>query len=131
VYRSDDGKEQWHDITEGLPSRFGFVLGLHSQDPDTIFVMLEDHAETGEAGGARRYVPDVKMIFYRSRNGGYWEPLTNGLPQKNAFIYSMHEGMTTDGIDPCGIYLGTSTGQVFYSRDDGDNWEFLSSACDP
>ena len=126
VYRSDDGGDHWHDITDGLPSRFGFVLGLHSQDPDTIYVMPEDHATTEQVGGSKRYVPDAKMIVYRSRNGGNdWEPLTNGLPQNHAYIHSMREGMATDSMDPCGIYLGTSTGQVFYSRDDGDNWELL------
>jgi len=88
--------------------------------------MPKVHPKTVEAGGTRRYVPDAKMIIDRSRNGGDdWEPLTNGLPRKNAFIHSMHEGMATDGIDPCGIYLGTSAVQVFYSRDDRDNWEFL------
>ena len=64
VYRKDDGGYHWHDITEGRPSRFVFVLGSHSQDPDTIFVMPEDDAETGEAGRARRYVPDAKIIIY-------------------------------------------------------------------
>ena len=88
--------------------------------------MPEDHATTEQAGGSKRYVPDAKMIVYRSRNGGNdWEPLTNGLPQNHAYIHSMREGMATDSMDPCGIYLGTSTGQVFYSRDDGDNWELL------
>lgn len=126
VFRTDDGGNNWRDISEGLPSRFGFVLGIHSQDPDTIYVMPEDHATIEELGGGRRYVPDARMIVYRSRNGGGdWEPLTNGLPQNHAYIHSMREGMATDGLDPCGVYVGTSTGQVFYSRDEGDSWELL------
>jgi photosystem II stability/assembly factor-like uncharacterized protein len=126
VFRSDDGGDNWKDITDGLPSRFGFVLGLHSQDLNTIYVMPEDQSTKDQPGGSIRYVPDGKMIVYRSRNGGDdWEPLTNGLPQQHAYIHSMREGMATDDMNPCGIYIGTSTGQVFYSRDDGDNWELL------
>ena len=127
VFRSDSTGESWDDITEGLPSRFGFVLGLHSQDPETLYVMPEDKVMAdGEVGGTLRYVTDAKFRVYRSRNGGQdWEPLTNGLPQKNAYLHAMREGMATDSLDPCGIYIGTTTGQVFYSRDDGDSWELL------
>ena len=127
VFRSNSAGESWDDITEGLPSRFGFVLGLHSQDPDTLYVMPEDKVMAdGEVGGELRYVTDAKFRVYRSRNGGQdWEPLTNGLPQKNAYLHSMREGMATDSFDPCGIYIGTTAGQVFYSRNDGDSWELL------
>ena len=127
VFRSNSAGESWDDITEGLPSRFGFVLGLHSQDPETLYVMPEDKVMAdGEVGGELRYVTDAKFRVYRSRNGGQdWEPLTNGLPQKNAYLHSMREGMATDSFDPCGIYIGTTAGQVFYSRDDGDSWELL------
>jgi photosystem II stability/assembly factor-like uncharacterized protein len=126
TYRSDDGGGQWQDISEGLPSRFGFVMGLHSMDPDTYYVLPEDSAVEDEAGGMKRYVTDAKMRVFRSRDAGKnWQALSNGLPQQNAYLHVMREGMGTDSLDPCGIYVGTSTGQVFYSRDDGENWELM------
>ena len=133
VFRSDDGGDEWHDITEGLPSRFGFVLGLHSTDPDTLYVVPEDKVlNDGEVGGNMRYVTDAKFRVYRSRNAGEdWEPLTNGLPQKNAYIHIMREGMATDSFEPCGIYIGTSTGHLYYSRDDGDNWVLMADHLPP
>ena len=126
VFRSDSAGESWTDITGDLPSRFGFVMGLHSQDPYTIYVLPEDEALGDQVGGAKRYVTDAKMRVFRSRNAGRdWEPMTKGLPQKHAYINVLREGMATDDLDPCGIYLGTTTGQLFYSRDDGDNWELM------
>lgn len=126
VFRSDDGGRQWLDVSDGLPSRFGFVLGIHAADPDTIFVVPEDKALDGEVGGFVRYVTDAKFRVYRSRNAGAdWEPLTNGLPQQDAYVHLMREGMATDPLDNCGIYLGTTTGQIFASRDGGDSWELL------
>lgn len=126
VYRSDSGGQDWQDISEGLPSRFGFVLGLHSQDPQTLYVLPEDQALGDEIGGSVRYVSEGKMRVFRSRNGGSdWEPLTKGLPQQNAYLHFMREGMATDSLDPCGIYAGSTTGQIFYSRDDGNHWELL------
>lgn len=126
VFRSDDGGRQWLDVSDGLPSRFGFVLGIHAADPDTIYVVPEDTALNGEVGGFVRYVTDAKFRVFRSRNAGRdWEPLTNGLPQGNAYLHLMREGMATDPLDDCGIYLGTTTGQIFASRDDGDSWELL------
>ena len=75
---------------------------------------------------------DAKFRVYRSRNGGGdWHPLTAGLPQENAYLHVLREGMGTDSLDPCGIYLGTTTGQIFYSRDDGDNWELLADHLPP
>ena len=72
------------------------------------------------------------MRVFRSRNGGGdWEPMTNGLPQENAYINVLREGMATDALDPCGIYLGTTTGQIFYSRDDGDSWELMLDSLPP
>ncbi len=126
VYRSDSGGQDWQDITEGLPSRFGFVLGIHSQDPDTIYVLPEDQVQGTDVGGGLRYVTEAKFRVYRSRDGGEnWEALTNGLPQQGAYLHVLREGMATDHLDLCGIYLGTTTGQLFYSRNDGDSWELL------
>lgn len=125
-FRSDNAGRQWLDLSEGLPSRFGFVLGTHSTDPDTVYVVPEDKALGGAEGGGVRYVTDAKFRVYRSRNAGAdWEPLTNGLPQRNAYLHVMREGMATDSMEECGIYIGTTTGQIFYSRDDGDTWELL------
>ena len=126
VFRTDSGGAQWDDITEGLPSRFGFVLGLHSQDPDTIYVVPEDQVLGTDVGGGVRYVTEAKFRVYRSRDrGDSWEPLTNGLPQENAYIHVLREGMATDSLNPCGIYIGTVNGQIFYSRDEGDSWELM------
>ncbi len=126
VYRSDAGGADWADVSEGLPSRFGYVIGLHSQDPDTIYVLPVDEALGDEIGGGKRFVTGARLRVYRSRSGGAdWEPLTDGLPQTNAYLNVLREGMATDSMDPCGIYVGTTTGQVFYSRDDGDHWELL------
>ena len=132
VYRSDSAGEEWQDITEGLPSRFGFVLGLHSKDPDTLFVLPEDDVLGEDVGGGKRYVTDAKFRVYRSRNGGRdWEPLTRRLPQQGAYLHVLREGMATDSLDDCGIYVGTTTGQLFYSRDNGDNWELMMEHLPP
>ena len=126
VYRSDSGGVKWKDITGDLPSHFGMTLGVHSVDPSTIYVIPEDRATDENIGGTMRIVTDAQFRVFRSRNAGDdWEPLTKGLPQKRAYLHVMREGMATDGLDPCGVYVGTSTGQLFYSRDDGDSWELL------
>lgn len=132
VYRSGNGGKDWQDITQDLPSRFGFVLGRHPQDPDTLFVLPEDQAVGEEVGGGLRYVSEGKFRVYRSRNGGQdWEPLTRGLPQGNSYLHALREGMSTDALDPCGVYLGTTTGQIFYSRNDGGDWEMLVDQLPP
>ena len=126
VYRSDDGGATWTDISAGLPSRFGFVLGLHPHDPQTIYVVPEDEADDDTVGGMKRFVTGAKFRVYRSRNCGQtWETLTRGLPQENAFIHLLREGMATDQLNPAGIYVGTKAGQVFHSRNDGDDWLLL------
>lgn len=127
TYRSDDGGATWVDITEGLPSRFGLALTLHPHDPGTLYVLPEDNAlGEGEVGGEFRIVSGNKFRVFRSRNGGAdWEALANGLPQENAYLHSMREGMASDALDPCGVYVGTTNGQIFYSRDEGDNWELM------
>ena len=80
----------------------------------------------GEAGGGYRIVSEAKFRVFRSRNGGAdWTPMTKGLPQRSAFLHCMRECMATDPFDSCGIYGGTTTGQIFYSRDDGDSWEMM------
>lgn len=126
VFRSDSGGESWTDITGDLPSRFGFVLGIHSQDPNTIFVLPEDEATVDQVGGGLRYVTGAQFRVFRSRNKGQdWTPMTQGLPQENAYIHVLREGMATDALNPCGIYIGTVAGQLWFSRNDGDRWELL------
>ena len=126
VYRTIDYGDQWTDITEGLPSRFGFVLGLHHSDPHTLFVLPEDEALGTDVGGGIRYASGGKFRVFRSRTGGQvWEPLTSGLPQEHAYLHVLREAMATDTLDPVGIYLGTVNGQIFYSRDEGDHWELM------
>ena len=126
VYRTDNYGEEWTDITEGLPSRFGFVLGLHPRDPQTLFVLPEDEALGTDVGGGIRFASGARFRIFRSRTGGNeWEALTNGLPQEHAYIHVLREGLSTDTLDPVGIYVGTVNGQIFYSRDEGDHWELM------
>jgi photosystem II stability/assembly factor-like uncharacterized protein len=126
VYRSDSGGVDWEDISESLPSRFGFPLAINSQDPDVYYVLPEDEATKTTVGGGKRFVSHAKFCVYRTRNSGQsWESLTNGLPQQHAYLHVLREGMASDSLDPCGIYIGTTTGQVFYSRDNGDHWDLL------
>lgn len=126
VFRTEDYGSRWTDITEGLPSRFGFVLGLHPRDPQTLFVLPEDEALGTDVGGGIRYVSGGKFRVFRSRSGGKeWESLTNGLPQEHAYLHCLREGMATDTLDPVGVYLGTVNGQIFYSWDEGDHWEVM------
>ena len=126
VYRTCDGGDEWTNITEGLPSSFGFVLGLHPREPETLFVLPEDEVLGTDVGGGIRYASGARFRVFRSRTGGRdWEALTNGLPQEHAYLHVLREGMATDSLDPVGVYVGTVNGQVFYSRDEGDHWELM------
>ncbi len=121
VYRSDNGGQEWIDCCEGLPSRFGFPLQIHPHDPDTIYVIPEESPEF-------RCPVNAEFAVFRSRNRGEnWEKLDNGLPTKNAYLNIYRHAMCADTCDPCGIYVGTSTGQIFYSRDEGEHWEILAN----
>ena len=119
VYRSDNAGENWVDISEGLPSRFGFPLAVHPHDGDTIYVIPEESDEC-------RVTPGGAFRVYRSRDRGQnWEALTDGLPQQNAYQNVLRAALTTDTLDPAGIYVGTQGGQILASRDAGDRWEVL------
>lgn len=120
VYRSDDRGETWTEITEGLPSGFGYALALDAKDPDGAFVIPE-------ASSHMRTTIEGRLRVYRSRDAGAsWEALTHGLPQEHAWISVLRDGLTSDGLDPLGLYLGTSGGHVFASRDGGETWEMIA-----
>ena len=116
VMRSDDAGDQWHEVSGNLPSDFGFPIGVHAHEPETIYVVpiLSDQ---------QHFPPDGKLRVYRSRNGGNeWEALTNGLPQENCYVNVLRDALSIDTLDSCGIYFGTTGGQVYASSDSGDNW---------
>ncbi len=125
VFRSDDGGDDWVDIGEGkLPSRFGFPIVIHPHQPDTIYVMLEESDQF-------RMSVDSQAAVWRSRDGGAnWQRITTGLPA-NAHVVVLREAMVADNLEPAGLYAGTDTGQLFYSRDDGDSWDMLADYLPP
>ncbi len=116
VMRSDDGGESWREVSGNLPSDFGFPIHVHAHEPDTIYVVpIKSDSE--------HYPPEGKLRVYRSRQGGdEWEPLTKGLPQKNCYVNVLRDAMAVDALDDCGVYFGTTGGQVYASADAGDSW---------
>ncbi|MDX1450734.1 MAG: exo-alpha-sialidase, partial [Acidimicrobiia bacterium] len=117
VMRSDDAGESWYEISGDLPSDFGFPIEIDANDPDTVFVVpIKSDSE--------HYPPEGRLRVYRSRSGGNeWEPLTHGLPQENAYVNVLRDAMSVDRMDPCGIYFGTTAGEVYGSADGGDTWQ--------
>jgi photosystem II stability/assembly factor-like uncharacterized protein len=125
VYRSRDTGKSWEEITEGLPSDFGFPLAIHPHEPETIYVIPLQ-------GGEFRCPPEGKLRVFRSRDGGTsWQPLTAGLPQQETFVGILREGMATDTLSPAGVYFGTNTGKIFASSDEGDSWQVLADNLPP
>jgi photosystem II stability/assembly factor-like uncharacterized protein len=119
VYRTEDAGDTWIDISEGLPSRFGFPIVVSPHDGDTIFVVPEEGSEA-------RMTPGGRLGLFRSRNrGASWEPLTDGLPQTNSFAHVYRAAACADSLDPAGIYLGTQGGQLMAGRNGGDKWETI------
>lgn len=116
VLRTDNAGDQWNYISEGLPDDFGFPIDVHAHDPNTVYVVPIDD----DAG---RVPPEGKLRVYRSKNGGKeWEALTKGLPQRDCFVNVLREAMAVDSLDSCGVYFGTTGGQVYCSPDSGDSW---------
>ena len=125
IYRADFTGKEWTDISGGLPTRFGFALAVPAAEKQTLFTIPIDSSE-------KRFVPQGKLRVARSRNGGKtWKLLTKGLPQSNAHVLVLREAMTSDDRDPAGVYFGTSTGTLFYSRDAGDSWRVLAEHLPP
>jgi photosystem II stability/assembly factor-like uncharacterized protein len=116
MHRSDDGGKSWTEITEGLPTEFGFAAATHPHDRDTFYVIPLDP-------GHGRTMPDGKVAVWRTRDAGSsWQRLDRGLPQENAYVGVLREGMAIDDHDTPGLYFGTSTGQLFASTDEGESW---------
>jgi hypothetical protein len=116
VMRTDDAGESWHEISGDLPTDFGFVIDVHAHEPDTIYVIPI-------ASDSEHYPLEGKLRVYRSRTGGYqWEALTSGLPQHDCYVNVLRDAMAVDSLDPCGVYFGTTGGQLYASADAGNNW---------
>jgi BNR/Asp-box repeat len=116
VMRSDDAGESWREVSGDLPTDFGFAIDVHAHEPDTIYVVPI-------TSDSYHVVPDGKLRVYRSRTGGdEWEPLTRGLPQSNCYVNVLRDAMAIDSLDSCGVYFGTTGGQVYASADGGDSW---------
>jgi len=117
VMRSDDSGDSWYEVSGDLPSDFGFPIQVHAHEPDTVYVVpIKSDSE--------HYPPEGKLRVYRSRTGGNeWEPLTKGLPQKDCYVNILRDAMAVDSLDPCGVYFGTTGGQVYASADSGDTWD--------
>jgi photosystem II stability/assembly factor-like uncharacterized protein len=116
VMRSDDAGDSWHEISGNLPTDFGFVIDVHAHEPETVYVVPI-------TSDSHHFVMDGKLRVFRSRSGGNeWEPLTKGLPQKDCYVNVLRDAMAVDSLDECGIYFGTSGGQVYASADAGDTW---------
>jgi BNR/Asp-box repeat len=116
VMRSDDSGDNWKEISGNLPTDFGFVIDVHAHEPETVYVVpIKSDGE--------HFVPDGKLRVFRSRTGGNeWEALTKGLPQRDCYVNVLRDAMAVDSLDKCGIYFGTSGGQVYASADAGDSW---------
>src|SRR5438132_43791 len=112
----DDGGDSWREVSGNLPTDFGFVVDVHAHEPETIYVVpIKSDSE--------HYPPEGKLRVYRSRTGGNeWEALTNGLPQRDCYVNVLRDAMAIDALDKCGVYFGTTGGQVYMSPDAGDSW---------
>jgi photosystem II stability/assembly factor-like uncharacterized protein len=116
VMRTDDAGDQWHEISGDLPTDFGFPIEVHAHEPETVYVVPI-------TSDSLHYPPEGKLRVYRSRSGGNdWEPLTKGLPQKDCYVNVLRDATSVDSLDPCGIYFGTTGGQVYASANAGDSW---------
>ena len=116
VMRSDDAGASWREVSGNLPTDFGFPIDVHAHEPETIYVVpIKSDSE--------HYPPDGRLCVYRSKTGGNeWEALGNGLPQRDCYVNVLRDAMAVDSLDSCGVYVGTTGGQVYASADAGDTW---------
>jgi hypothetical protein len=116
VMRSDNAGDSWREVSGNLPTDFGFAIDVHAHEPETIFVVpIKSDSE--------HYPPEGKLRVFRSRTGGEeWEPLTTGLPQSDCYVNVLRDAMAVDSLDSCGVYFGTTGGQVYVSANAGDSW---------
>jgi photosystem II stability/assembly factor-like uncharacterized protein len=120
LYRTDNGGDSWTDIANNVPSDFGFAMQIDRKDPDTVFIVPLESDEF-------RCTPEGKLRVYRTSNAGEsWEPLSNGLPQENAYETVLRDGMTADKADPMGVYFGTRNGKLFASNNNGESWQAIA-----
>jgi BNR/Asp-box repeat len=125
LYRSDDGGDSWTDIANGVPSDFGFALDIDPNNHNSAFIVPLESDEF-------RCTPEAKLRVYRTRNAGEsWEALTNGLPQENAFETVLRDNLSTDSMNPTGVYFGTRNGKLFGSNDAGESWQALAEGLPP
>ncbi len=119
VMRSDNAGDSWHEVSGNLPTDFGFPIDVHAHEPDTIYVVPI-------TSDAHHFVMEGKLRVYRSRTGGNeWEALTKGLPQQDCYVNVLRDAMAVDSLEDCGVYFGTSGGQVYCSPDGGDHWDAI------
>jgi photosystem II stability/assembly factor-like uncharacterized protein len=116
VLRTDNAGDQWHEVSGNLPTDFGFVIDVHAHEPETVFVVpIKSDSE--------HYPLDGQLRVYRSRTGGHeWEALSKGLPERDCYVNVLRDAMAVDSLDSCGVYFGTTGGQVYASADGGDSW---------
>jgi len=125
VMRSDDAGESWHEVSGNLPTDFGFPIDVHAHEPETIYVVPI-------TSDSEHVPPDGKLRVYRSRSGGNeWEPLTQGLPQSHCYVNVLRDAMAVDALDECGVYFGTTGGQVYASANAGDTWAPIAEHLPP
>ena len=117
IMRSDNAGESWQEVSGNLPTDFGFVIDVHAHEPETLYVVPI-------TSDSLHYPPDGKLRVYRSRTGGNeWEALGNGLPERDCYVNVLRDAMSVDSLDKCGVYFGTTGGQVYGSADAGDSWK--------
>ena len=125
LYRSDDWGDSWHDIANGVPSDFGFAMEMHPHDSNTVFIVPLESDQF-------RCVPEAKLRVYRTRDAGCaWEPLSRGLPQRDAFETVLRDALSADAFDPAGLYFGTRSGKLYGSADEGESWSAIAEGLPP
>jgi len=125
LYRSDDFGDSWHDVAHGVPSDFGFAMVVHPHDPDTVYIVpLESDLF--------RCTPEAKLRVYRTRDAAAsWQPLTNGLPQEDAYETVLRDALSVDTCATPGVYFGTRSGKLFASADEGESWSAVADGLPP